>query len=209
MGRHAAIWSVVLASQLLAACETFLTAPSEKLLRLYQGSPRPLTEIAVLKSAPAKMSQNGSPVVTVELMGVNGKRFRGKGGWGNGVFEVHLWPGMHTLHLRYRALRPSSQAGGAREEVASDKDSTFTLVAQAGHTYLLSAEIMAESAKSVQWLPVVFDKTRRTAWRRENEIKRPENESAVRETAIQEATVEGELTTPQENLTEPSQPIQR
>lgn len=152
---------------LLAACATTLSpSTTDGILRLYDGSPLPVTEIAIVKSAPDAMRQDGPAFVTVELMGVDDTRFRQPGGWGNGNFEIHVFPGTYTLHLRYRALRPHAQNAGEFEELVIDEDTAFPLVAQAGHVYWLTGSLIEETASTAQWMPVVFDKARRVAWRR-------------------------------------------
>lgn len=152
---------------LLGACATTPSPPpTDGILRFYDGSPLPVTEIAVLKSAPEMMRQDGPAFVTVELLGIDDTRFRQPGGWGNGNFEIHVFPGTYTLHLRYRALRPRAQHSGEFEELAIDEVTAFPLVAQPGHIYWLTGSLIEETASTAQWVPVIFDKARRMAWRR-------------------------------------------
>lgn len=155
---------------LLVACATTPSPPpADGILRFYEGSPLPVTEIAVLKSAPEMMRQDGPAFVTIELLGIDDTRFRQPGGLGNGNFEIHVFPGTYTLYLRYRALRPRAQHVGEFEELAIDEVTAFILVAQADHVYWLTGSLIEETANTAQWVPVVFDKARRMAWRRDGD----------------------------------------
>lgn len=159
-------------------CAAHQSKSNTHTLQYYGGTPKPLPQIALLKSADLRGKRDTSAQVKVELYGINDRRFKFDGGLGNGEFEVHLWPGTYTLHLRFSTMR-SPEEGGKR--IRSEQEIEFTLTAQAGHTYLLAGDRLAgESEKQTEWRPVMFDKTRVIAWKRGEQDPDPSGKSSRR-----------------------------
>lgn len=154
---------VLFAGLILMACTT---APAQRdaFVRLYQGSPLPIAEVAILKSADDNIYiANKKAPVRVELMAIDKKNFPRNGGLGDGVFEVHLLPGTYTLQLMYATV-PAPDSGTA--PIRSGKSEPFTFTAQAGHTYILSGERVVDENFDAQWRPIMFDRTRKLSWSR-------------------------------------------
>jgi hypothetical protein len=109
-------------------------ATSETVLRLYPGSPRPTSEIAVLKNKAGN------------LWAVDGVNPR------CGTCQstsLELLPGTHTV---------SVEIGGAGTGVIS-RTAGASFEAVAGHTYELSARIVEPGSAEGTWTPVVKDVT--------------------------------------------------
>lgn len=158
--RAALVLSAALA---LVACAT-APAQRDQFVRLYQGSPLPITEVAILKSADDNIAiVNKKAPVRVELMAIDKQKFSRKGGLGDGVFEVHLLPGTYTLQLNYATV-PAPESGIA--PLRSGKSEPFTFTAQAGHTYILAGERVVDENFDAQWRPIMFDRTRKLSWSR-------------------------------------------
>jgi len=158
--RAALVISAVLT---LAACAS-APAQRDQFVRLYNGAPLPIAEVAILKSADTNLSiANNKAPVRVELMAIDKRKFSRNGGLGDGVFEVHLLPGTYTLQLRYATVSaPDSGVAPLR----SGDPAPFTFTAQAGHTYILSGERVVDENFDAQWRPVMFDRTRKLSWSR-------------------------------------------
>lgn len=154
---------------LLSACAS---APqqsgSNSVLQFYTGAPKPLPDIAILKSTDIPAARRrGNEEIKIELHGINSRRFKGSGGLGDGTFEVHLWPGTYTVYLRYSSV---IKTDAGTQELYSHEDQALTLVAAAGHIYMLNGDRLSDVNDSkLSWRPVVLDKTRVVAWRRDEQ----------------------------------------
>lgn len=170
-----ALFFVVLAQ---LGCAAHQNKSNTHTLQYYSGSPKPLPQVALLKSADLRGKRSTGAPVKVELYGINDRRFKFDGGLGDGEFEVHLWPGTYTLRLRFSTLS-SPQDGG--KLIRSEQEIEFTLTAQAGHTYLLAGDRLENgNDKQAEWRPVMFDKTRVISWKRGEQDLDPTGKSSRR-----------------------------
>ena len=173
-------WIIVLLVVALTqlGCAAHQSKSNTHTLQYYGGSPKPLPQVAVLKSADLRGKRAAGALVKVELYGINDRRFKFDGGLGDGEFEVHLWPGTYTLQLRFSTMSAPEEGG---KLIRSEQEIEFTLTAQAGHTYLLAGDRLAgANDKQVEWRPVMFDKTRVISWKRGDQDADPSGKSSLR-----------------------------
>ena len=180
MTRHYAFALVSIWTVLLNACASTPEEPTNgQVLQFYTGALKPMPDIAILKSTDIPAARRrGNEEIKIELHGINSRRFNSQGGLGNGTFEVHLWPGTYTVYLRYSSVVKSE---GGEKKLYSHEDQSLTLVVGAGHTYTINGDRLSDiTERQVSWRPVVFDKTRVVAWRKDEKGVRLSQQRAAR-----------------------------
>jgi hypothetical protein len=124
---NAALRLLLLACLVSVACAT-----TETVLRLYPGPPRPSSEVATLRNKAGN------------LWAVDGVNPRC--GICQGI-SLELLPGSHSL---------SVEIGGAGTGVAT-QPVTVSFVAEAGHAYELSGQVVSREAGGGTWTPEIRD----------------------------------------------------